>query len=177
MLTRSVIICHKDTIKHVYRVTIVVTLSKLSVARRDRCRAPWSRLFPACRLLACLWLIAAAAGCARDVWPVGRSGRPRAARRGGLQVNAVVPKRVSGRRPTAATGEDRVRARPAAEEASSRRRARGRSTSRSGVRVSRLQIRRLFDWYRTGACHQPERHFSHTSLQGKPRLYFVIYTI
>lgn len=85
---------HKDTIKHVYRVTTVVTLSKLSVARRDRRRAPWSRLAAVtclsltrllvthccgCRLRALcvtgwpLWT----ASCRPPWWPAGQRRRPR----------------------------------------------------------------------------------------------------
>lgn len=158
---------------YLYRITTVVTLSKLSVARRDHRRAPrpWlcacASLVVAFNWLTHSWLIVAAAGCARDVWPVGRSRRARTARRGGLQVDAFVPERISGRRPTTATGEDRVRAWLAAEEASSRRRTWDRSPNRPGVIVSRLQIGRLFDRDRTtSTSYQLERHFSDASLQG-----------
>jgi len=157
-------------------VTTVVTLSKLSVAHRDHRRSLWLMCpCPACRLLTThSWLIAAAAGCAQYVWPVGRSRRARTARRGGLQVNTVVSERISGRRSTTATGEDCIRAWSAAEEAPSRRRTHDRSPSCPGVLLPRLQIGRLSDRDRTtSASYKLERHFSHASLQGKPRLYFV----
>lgn len=148
----------------------VVTLSKFTNCRRG---AQGSLPAAATAQTLPLWLIAA--GCARDVWPVGRSRRARTARRGG-PVDAVVSERVSGRRPTAAAGEDRVRAGLAAKEAQWRRwtghpgrrvDGGGRTARGSGVRVCRLQIGRVPDRDWPDAHHQSEWHLFYATRKGK----------